>query len=263
MNTPRRHSDMAGRGGRMPALRPTVRNGGASGRSFDATRVWVFDLDNTLYPSACNLFAEVDRRMAAFVAELLDVPLDHARYLQKRYYHDYGTTLTGLIQLHKIDPHKFLEYVHDIDLAPLTESPELAAALQALPGRRIIFTNGSRRHAERVAEKLGVLHLMEDICDIAACEFVAKPSPEAFKRMTGRHGVAPTEAAMFEDMPHNLEAAHALGMTTVLVHSDYMDHPAQREMRKWTELPEHIHHATDDLTAFLTTLAPTEATAKT
>jgi putative hydrolase of the HAD superfamily len=244
-----------GRGGAVPALRFDTDQSRVERRGFDATRVWVFDLDNTLYPSACNLFAEVDRRMGAFIAQHLDLPLEHARYLQKRYYHDYGTTLSGLIQLHKIDPHAFLDFVHDIDLAPLREAPELAVALAALPGRRIIFTNGSRRHAERVAEKLGVLHLMEDICDIAACEFVAKPSPDAFKRMTDRHGVAPAEAAMFEDMPHNLEAAHVLGMTTVLVHSDYLDHPAQQQMRKWTELPEHIHHATDDLTEFLGALA--------
>ncbi len=225
-------------------------------RGFDSTRVWIFDLDNTLYPSACNLFAEVDHRMGAFIAQHLDLPLEHARYLQKRYYHDYGTTLSGLIKLHKIDPHAFLDFVHDIDLAPLEAAPELARALEALPGRRIIFTNGSRGHAERVAEKIGVLHLMEDICDIAACQFVAKPSPDAFNRMIARHGVAPGEAAMFEDMPHNLEAPHALGMTTVLVHSDYMDHPAQAQMRKWRELPDHIHHACDDLTAFLNSLAP-------
>jgi putative hydrolase of the HAD superfamily len=255
MTAQRRNRDR-GRSGAASALRFDVDMPGTTRRGFDDTRVWVFDLDNTLYPSACNLFAEVDHRMGAFIAQHLDVPLEHAKYLQKRYYHDYGTTLTGLIQLHKVDPHAFLEFVHDIDLAPLSEAPELATALAALPGRRIIFTNGSRRHAERVAEKLGVLHLMEDICDIAACEFIAKPSPDAFKRMTDRHGVAPAEAAMFEDMPHNLEAAHALGMTTVLVHSDYLDHPAQAKMRTWTELPEHIHHATDDLTAFLSTLAP-------
>jgi putative hydrolase of the HAD superfamily len=255
MTAQRRNRDR-GRSGAAPALRFDADLPGTTQRGFDDTRVWIFDLDNTLYPSACNLFAEVDHRMGAFIAQHLDVPLEHAKYLQKRYYHDYGTTLTGLIQLHKVDPHAFLEFVHDIDLAPLSEAPELATALAALPGRRIIFTNGSRRHAERVAEKLGVLHLMEDICDIAACEFIAKPSPDAFKRMTDRHGVAPAEAAMFEDMPHNLEAAHALGMTTVLVHSDYLDHPAQAKMRNWTELPEHIHHATDDLTAFLSTLAP-------
>ena len=232
---------------------PWLENGGQDGdrRGFDGTKVWIFDLDNTLYPSACNLFAEVDQRMGEFIARLLDVPIEHARYLQKRYYHDYGTTLTGLIQLHRIDPFEFLEFVHDIDLAPLEPAPELARVLETLPGRRIIFTNGSRVHAERVAGKLGVLHLMEDICDIAACEFIAKPSPDAFKRMTDRHGVKASEAAMFEDMPQNLEAPHTLGMTTVLVHSDYMDHPAQAQMRKWRALPEHIHHATDDLQGFL------------
>ncbi|HET6321956.1 MAG TPA: pyrimidine 5'-nucleotidase [Hyphomicrobium sp.] len=232
---------------------PWLENGGQDGdrRGFDGTKVWVFDLDNTLYPSACNLFAEVDQRMGEFIARLLDVPMEHARYLQKRYYHHYGTTLTGLIKLHRIDPFEFLEFVHDIDLAPLEPAPELARVLETLPGRRIIFTNGSRVHAERVAGKLGVLHLMEDICDIAACEFIAKPSPDAFKRMTDRHGVKAGEAAMFEDMPQNLEAPHTLGMTTVLVHSDYMDHPAQAQMRKWRALPEHIHHATDDLQGFL------------
>lgn len=260
MTASRHEDDRPGHGGKHPALRLAARKAGTEERGFDATRVWIFDLDNTLYPSACNLFAQVDQRMAAFIAQLLDLPLEHARYLQKHYYHEYGTTLTGLIKLHKIDPHTFLEFVHDIDLAPLDQSPHLARALEALPGRRIIFTNGSRRHAERVAEKLGVLHLMEDICDIAACDFVAKPSPDAFKRMTERHGVAAKEAAMFEDMPQNLEAAHALGMTTVLVHSDYLDHPAQAKMRKWTELPEHIHHATDDLTSFLAKLIPAPKT---
>jgi putative hydrolase of the HAD superfamily len=155
------------------------------------------------------------------------------------------------MQVHKLDPQEFLDYVHDIDLSPVPEAPELAAALSALPGRRLIFTNGSRRHAERVAEKLGVLHLFEDICDIAACEFVPKPQADAFDRMVRRHGVSPRAAAMFEDMPHNLEAPHALGMTTVLVHSQYMDHPVQQQMRTWTALPAHIHYATEDLTAFL------------
>jgi len=253
MSAPR-HDGRDGVGGTL-AAQSAAGDEGASRRGFDSTRVWIFDLDNTLYPSACNLFAEVDWRMASFIAELLSIPLEHARYLQKRYYHDYGTTLTGLIKLHKIDPHRFLEYVHDIDLTPLTEAPDLARSLAALPGRRIIYTNGSRRHAERVAEKLGVLHLMEDICDIAACDFIAKPSPDAFKRMVERHGVPAREAAMFEDMPHNLEAPHTLGMTTVLVHSDYMDHPAQQKIRTWRKLPEHIHHATDDLTAFLAALS--------
>lgn len=226
-------------------------------RGFDATTTWVFDLDNTLYPAECNLFAQVDRRMGEFIAQYLGVPYEYARHLQKSYYRQYGTTLCGLMQVHKLDPKPFLDYVHDIDLSVVPEHPELAAAIERLPGRRLIFTNGSRRHAERVAEKLGVLHLFEDICDIAACEYVPKPSPDAFDRMISRHGVAPQTAAMFEDMPHNLEAPHALGMTTVLVHSSYYDHPIQLKIRQWREPPEHVHHMTEDLAGFLERIART------
>lgn len=223
----------------------------AERRGFEATRAWIFDLDNTLYPAECNLFAEVDRRMGEFIAHYLGVPFAHARHLQKTYYRQFGTTLAGLMKVHKLEPAEFLAYVHDIDLSAVPEVPELRAEIAALPGRRLIFTNGSHRHAERVAEKLGVLDLFEDICDIAACDYVPKPSADAFARMIRRHGVASEEAAMFEDMPMNLEVPHKLGMTTVLVHSSYVDHPVQAEMKRWEALPDHIHHMTLNLTRFL------------
>ena len=188
----------------------------AAKRDFAETSAWIFDLDNTLYPAHCNLFAEVDMRMGKFIADYLGLPFAQARHLQKSYYRQFGTTLSGLMQVHNLDPQAFLEYVHDIDLSVIPELPELAEAMAALPGRKLIFTNGSRRHAERVAEKLGVLHLFEDICDIAACGYVAKPSADAFDRMVKRHGVAAREAAMFEDMPHNLEAPHAVDRKSVV-----------------------------------------------
>jgi putative hydrolase of the HAD superfamily len=229
-------------------------------RPFTATRTWIFDLDNTLYPAECNLFAQVDHRMGEYIAKYLGVPYPYARHLQKSYYRQFGTTLSGLMQVHKMEPGPFLDYVHDIDISVVPASPELAVQIEKLPGRRLIFTNGSRRHAERVAGKLGVLHLFEDICDIAACEYVPKPTADAFDRMVRRHGVASTEAAMFEDMPHNLEVPHALGMTTVLVHSSYLDHPVQEAMKRWTELPAHIHHMTEDLSGFLEAVAPAKKT---
>lgn len=229
---------------------------GEASRGFDATGVWIFDLDNTLYPADCNLFAQVDHRMGAFIAEYLGVPYTYARHLQKSYYRQFGTTLSGLMQVHKMRPEPFLDYVHDIDLSVVPHSPALRDAILRLEGRRLIFTNGSRRHAERVAEKLGVLDLFEDICDIAALEFVPKPDAEAFQRMIRLHGVDPSRSAMFEDMPHNLEAPHDLGMTTVLVHSDYADHPVQQKIRSWTELPRHVHHMTRDLVAFLKSVRP-------
>jgi len=223
----------------------------AARRGFDHIGTWVFDLDNTLYPASCNLFAQVDRRMSEYIARMLGVPQAHARHLQKAYYRQFGTTLAGLMRVHKLPPGPFLEYVHDIDVSVVPQSPELEAAISALPGRRLIFTNGSRRHAENVAEKLGVLHLFEDICDIAALDYVPKPERAAFDSLLRLHGVDPATSAMFEDMPHNLEVASDIGMTTVLVHSDYIDHPAQLKIREWRELPAHIHYLTRDLTGFL------------
>ena len=226
-------------------------------RGFDDTRVWIFDLDNTLYPAECNLFAEVDQRMGEFIARYLGVPFAYARHLQKSYYRQFGTTLAGMMTVHKMEPTAFLDYVHDIDLAPVSEHPELAAAIDRLPGRKLIFTAGSHAHAERVAGKLGVLHLFEDIVDIVASGFIPKERAEAYDRLLASHAIAPRTAAMFEDMPHNLTAPHALGMTTVLVHSSYMDHPVQLKIRQWTSPPEHIHHMTENLAGFLGALPAT------
>lgn len=220
-------------------------------RGLDSVQTWIFDLDNTLYPAECNLFAQVDRRMGEFISDLLGVPYEQARHLQKTYYRQFGTTLSGLMQVHGIEPKDFLDYVHDLDLSVVPEHPELAAELRRLPGRKLIFTNGSRGHAERVAAKLGVLDCFEDICDIAACSYTPKPHAAAYASFLKAHGVAPDRAAMFEDMPHNLVEPHALGMTTVLVHSSYHDHPIQLEIKTWTAPPEHIHHMTEKLAEFL------------
>ena len=224
--------------------------------SFERTRIWVFDLDNTLYPAESNLFAQMDVKMQEYIARYLGVPMAYARHLQKNYYRQFGTTLAGLMQVHRMEPHDFLEYVHDLDLTNVPESPELAAAIEQLPGRKLIFTAGSRRHAENVAGKLGVLHLFEDIMDIVDTDFVPKEQIEAFHTLLVRHNIDPSAAAMFEDMPHNLVAPHELGMATVLVYSNKVNHPVQQKIRSWTEPPEHVHHMTDDLGGFLNRALP-------
>jgi putative hydrolase of the HAD superfamily len=226
-------------------------------RGFAGTQTWIFDLDNTLYPADCNLFTQVDQKMGEFIARYLGVPFEYARHLQKTYYRQFGTTLSGLMQVHRMDPKAFLDYVHDIDLSVVAAHPELAAAIDALPGRKLIFTNGSRRHAERVAGKLGLIHLFDGIFDIADAGYVPKPVASCYHHFLRTHGVRAEAAAMFEDMPHNLEAPHTLGMTTVLVRSEFnYDHPVQKAIRAWVEPPAHVHHMTYDLAGFLGDIRP-------
>jgi putative hydrolase of the HAD superfamily len=227
--------------------------------AFDATRIWIFDLDNTLYPAACNLFAEVDHKMGAYVAQFLDVPYGYARYLQKAYYRQFGTTLAGLMQVHRMEPGPFLDFVHDIDVSRVAPNPTLGAAIRALPGRKLIFTNGTVKHAENVAGRLGILHEFEAIYDIVASDYVPKPHRAPYDKFLRDHGVTPADSAMFEDMPHNLEVPHDLGMATVLVHSaDEYDSPVQARIRSWQHPPTHIHHMTNDLTTFLQRLTVSE-----
>ncbi len=223
--------------------------------AFRDTRLWIFDLDNTLYPSECNLFAEIDRRMSAYIQKLLGLDPAAARKVQKELYYEHGTTLSGLMAKHGVKPEGFLDYVHDIDLSPVQHAPELAEAIERLEGRKFIFTNGSARHAERVAEKLGVLEKFDGIYDIAAGGYVPKPRPEAFRRFLEFCDGVNSKAAMFEDLPHNLEPAHALGIVTVLVESDYLDHPSQQALKEAAELPDYIQFETGDLTGFLNEVA--------
>lgn len=215
---------------------------------------WVFDLDNTLYPAATNLFGQIDGRMRAFIEHRLGVEPDAARRLQKDYYVRYGTTLSGLMKEHDVNPDLFLDYVHDIDLAALCADAALALAVAALPGERYIFTNGSTAHAERVVARIGLSGLFNDIFDIRAAEFTPKPHRQTYQRFMERHAIDGAASAMFEDLAHNLEAAHALGMTTVLISSDAPwidDEPPEKRPAAPGDRHAHVHFVTDNLAAFL------------
>ena len=216
---------------------------------------WVFDLDNTLYPAACDLFAQVDQRITAFVSRTLALPPVEARLIQKRYYAEHGTTLNGMMRIHGLHPDEYLDYVHDIDLSPLDGAPSLEAALEALPGKRYIFTNGSRRHAENVTRKLGIDHLFHDMFDIIASGYAPKPDHAAFDRFFSHTGADPARAAMFEDLARNLAPAHQRGMTTVLVRSGRPGHVDWGPIAGESDgQPAHVHHIADDLGVFLGTL---------
>jgi putative hydrolase of the HAD superfamily len=211
---------------------------------------WVFDLDNTLYPAACNLFEQVDRRIQRFIMDMFDVGPDEARKIQKDFFHQYGTTLNGLMTNHGVDPTEYLHYVHDIDVTPVPPNPALEAVLARLPGRKLVYTNGSVPHAERVMERLGVAHHFDGVFDIVAADYVPKPEDSAFEIFVRKYGIDSARAVMVEDIARNLAPAHARGMTTVWVRSDHHWSLGNGE-------DPHIHHAIDDLVDWLTGVADT------
>ena len=207
---------------------------------FSHVETWVFDLDNTLYPPEARLFDQIEQRMTDYVMRELGVDFEHANSLRARYWREHGTTLAGLMTVHGLEPDPYLAEVHDIDLSVIMASPALRDAIVALPGRKVIYTNGSREHARRVTRALGIDGIFDAVYGIEDADYLPKPDETAFARVFGRDGFEPSRAAMFEDDPRNLAVPHALGMRTVLVGPG--------------EPAPHIHHHTDDLADFLARL---------
>lgn len=208
---------------------------------------WIFDLDNCLYPASQKLFDQIDKRMGGFIAELFEVDAVEAHRIQKDYFHEFGTTLAGLMHHHGIDPHSYLAYVHDIDLAPISRNDRMAAALAKIPGRKIIYTNADASHADRVLKRIGIEEHFEAVHDVHSADYVPKPRPSAYAAMLARHNIDPKRAVMVEDLARNLSPASEAGLATVWV----------RTTSEWSGRganPEHIDHTTDDLTAWLEAL---------
>lgn len=207
---------------------------------FSHVKTWVFDLDNTLYPPESALFSQIEVKMTDWVARELNVSKEEANRLRGDYWREFGTTLSGMMAKHGTDPLPYLTYVHDIDFSGLSRDAELKSAITNLPGRKIVYTNGSAPYAERVLEARGLTGIFNAVYGIEHAEFHPKPRAEAFDTVLGLDGVTPTEAAMFEDDPRNLEVPFKLGMKTVYVAPSPLDPPAP-----------HIHHHTSDLARFL------------
>ncbi len=225
---------------------------------FQTVDFWVFDLDNTLYPPSSGLFTQIDERMRAFVRARFGVDDEEARAIQKGYYRTYGTTLNGLMSEHGVDPHEFLGFVHDIDVSALAPDPKLAQGIAALPGRKVVFTNGSSAHAERITRQLGLAQSFDGVMDIFALKFRPKPHVEAYDELFDHFAAEPRRAAMFEDLPRNLIPAHKLGVRTVLVTGD---HPWRHEGPPAPpDYADFVHHETDDLPSFLRDLTFENAT---
>jgi putative hydrolase of the HAD superfamily len=183
----------------------------------DHIDTWVCDLDNTLYPASCNLFELIDQRMGAFVSTLLNVDAAEAHRIQKHHFVTHGTTLSGLMAEHGVDPHVFLDYVHDIATDRLVPDPALKAALAALPGRKLVFTNGDAAYAGRILTALDLADSFDGVFDIHGCGYRPKPEASAYAAFCAAHDVNPERALFVEDMARNLKPAKEIGMTTVWV----------------------------------------------
>ncbi|WP_323035969.1 pyrimidine 5'-nucleotidase [Pararhodobacter sp.] len=202
---------------------------------------WVFDLDNTLYPPQMRLFDQIDRKMTDFVMRVTGADSGQADHLRKTYWLDYGTTLAGLMKHHDVDPVPYLVEVHDIDFSVLSPDVTLREALQRLPGRRIVYTNGSAPYARRVISARGLDGLFDAVYGVEDADFHPKPQAEAFAKVFARDGLTPKRAAMFEDDMRNLKIPHSLGMRTVLVTPEHAAFA-------------HVDHHTTDLAGFLNSL---------
>ncbi len=217
-------------------------------RGFTHIDTWIFDLDNTLYPASCRLFDQIHQRMTSYLMNRFSLAHDEARQMQRDMFYKYGTTLRGLMVEHGEKPDAFLNDVHNIDYSPVNEDKLLQAALQNLPGRKLVFTAGTVDHATRAMNRLGVTEIFEAIFDITDAGHIPKPERAPYDKFISQLGVNGTRSAFFEDIARNLEVPHAMGMTTVLVTDD--ENNDAQHLNKGV-IGEHVHHTTSHLAGFL------------
>lgn len=208
---------------------------------FTHIRHWVFDLDHTLYPNSMRLFDQIEAKMTDYICRLTGMSEDDAHVIRHDYWRKYGTTLAGLMRHHSVDPHGYLEEVHDISFDILAPDPVLAAGISALPGRKIVYTNGSAPYAAKVLKARGLDGLFDDVYGVEHADFIPKPEANAFAKVFKADGLDTTKAAMFEDDPRNLKVPFDLGMRTI--------HVAETPF-----VADHIDHHTADLTGFVSAL---------
>ena len=207
-------------------------------------KFWLFDLDNTLYSGDTKVFDQVDKKMSKFISEKLKVSLEEAKKIQKNYFHEYNTTLNGMIKNHDIDANEFLEFVHDVDLEFLKKDEPLKKEMEKLKGKKIIFTNGSKAHASNVTSRIGIEQLFDGVFDIVDSDFYPKPSLEPYKKIIENYKIVPEYCIFFEDIARNLKPAYELGMKTVWIENN------EPWAAKYSD-EEFVNYKTGSLTKFL------------
>jgi len=213
-------------------------------KSFKSIKYWIFDLDNTLYSGKTKVFEQVDKKMSKYISDKLNISIDEAKKIQKNYFYKYNTTLNGMIKNHKIDPEEFLESVHDINIDFLQKDLELAKEMEKLEGKKIIFTNGSKKHAINVTKRIGINQYFDDIFDIVDSDFIPKPAIEPYKKLVEKHKIDPKLCALVEDIARNLKPAYEMGMKTIWIEND---EPWAKEFSD----SNFINYKTNNLSGFI------------
>ena len=213
-------------------------------KTLQFTKFWIFDLDNTLYSGETRVFEQVDKRMSKYISEKLNVSILEAKEIQKNYFYKYNTTLNGMMKNHKIEANEFLEFVHDIDIDFLKKDMPLGEELRKLEGKKIIFTNGSKKHALNVTQRIGIDQYFDDIFDIVDCNFIPKPKMESYKKLVEKHKIDPNLCVLIEDIARNLKPAYEMGMKTVWIENK------EPWAAKFSD-SDFINYRTKNLTEFL------------
>jgi len=207
-------------------------------------KYWIFDLDNTLYSGDTKVFDQVDKKMSRFISDKLNVSIEEAKKIQKNYFHEYNTTLNGMIKNHKIDADEFLKFVHDVNLDFLKADKPLQQEITNLDGKKFIFTNGSKAHVANVTKRIGIEKLFDGVFDIVESDFIPKPSIEPYKKIIEKYKIEPQYSIFIEDIARNLKPAHELGMKTVWIKND------EPWAAKFSD-SDFIDYKTDNLAKFL------------
>ncbi len=213
-------------------------------KTLQFSKFWIFDLDNTLYSGETRVFEQVDKRMSKYISEKLNVSILEAKEIQKNYFYKYNTTLNGMMENHKIEANEFLEFVHDIDIDFLKKDMPLGEELRKLEGKKIIFTNGSKKHALNVTQRIGIDQYFDDIFDIVDCNFIPKPKMEPYKKLVEKHKIDPNLCVLIEDIARNLKPAYEMGMKTVWIENK------EPWAAKFSD-SDFINYRTKNLTEFL------------
>ena len=213
-------------------------------KELKSIKFWLFDLDNTLYSGKTKVFEQVDKRMSEYISKKLNTSIEEAKKIQKNYFYEYNTTLNGMIKNHKIDADEFLDFVHDINVDFPKKDIQLGKELKRLNGKKIIFTNGSRKHAINITQRIGIDQYFDDIFDIVDCEFIPKPAIEPYKKLVKKHKIDPNSCVFVEDIARNLKPAYEMGMKTIWIKND------EPWAKKFSD-SEFINYKTNNLSEFL------------